>query len=57
MIASSMKEVTVSEGSTAILQCAVSSSPLPTVTWYKGTSILQVKTMPTVTDLTHQLCH
>ena len=41
-ITSSLKEVSVLEGLSATLECTIMSSPLPTVTWYKGTNILQV---------------
>ena len=42
MISDNMKEVTVSEGSVAILDCSVTASPMPTVSWYKGDNPLMV---------------
>ena len=42
MIASNMKEVAALEGSVAILECSVTASPLPTVTWYKGDNPVEV---------------
>ncbi|XP_052246464.1 muscle M-line assembly protein unc-89-like isoform X4 [Dreissena polymorpha] len=42
-IASSLKEVTVMEGSAVTLECCVVASPAPTVSWYKGDNLVTDK--------------
>ena len=40
-IKTTIKEVLVLEGDPAILECTVVANPVPTMSWYRGSSILE----------------